>query len=151
MYLVDTDVISAGSPAKRSAPALLDWMDANSPRLYLSAIAIAEIEDGIAKARREGASRKARALAQWLEALLHLYADRVLPFDVAAARIAGRLSDLARGKGQSPGFPDVAIAAIAQAHSFTVLTRNLKHFAMFGMPAHDPFRSLPERIGIFAA
>ena len=143
MYLVDTDVISAGAPAKRSNPALLEWMDANSARLYLSAITIAEIEDGIAKARRQGASRKARALSQWLEALLHLYAERVQRFDVAAARIAGRLSDLARGKGQSPGFPDVAIAAIAQAHGFTVLTRSLKHFAVFGIPTHDPFRSLP--------
>lgn len=144
MYLVDTNVISAGAPAKRSNPALLEWMDANSARLYLSAITIAEIEDGIAKARRQGASRKARALSQWLEALLHLYAERVLPFDVTAARIAGRLSDIARGKGQSPGFPDVAIGAIAQAHGSTILTRNVKHFAVFGIPALDPFRSLPE-------
>src|SRR5947199_10172249 len=98
MYPVDTDVISADAPGKQRAPELLDWMDRNSERLYLSPIAIAEIEDGIAKARREGASRKAGLLSQWLEALLHLYSERVLPFDVAAARIAGRLSDLAPGK-----------------------------------------------------
>src|SRR5436305_723991 len=101
MYLVDTDVISAGAPGKLRTPALLDWMDRHSDRLYLAAVTIAEIEDGIAKLQREGASRKARALSQWLDALLHLYAERVLPFDVAAARIAGRLSDIARGKGQS--------------------------------------------------
>jgi predicted nucleic acid-binding protein len=71
------------------------------------------------------------------------YAERVLPFDVAAARIAGRWSDLARSKGQSPGFPDIAIAAIAQAHRLTILTHNLKHFAVFGILTHDPFRSLP--------
>src|ERR1051325_8990337 len=123
MYLVDTDVVSAGASSKRSDPALLGWMDRHSQRLYLSAISIAEIEDGIAKARREGASRKASSLSQWLDALLHLYAERVLPFDVAAARIAGRFSDVARGKGQSPGFADIAIAAIAKAHDFTVLTR----------------------------
>jgi hypothetical protein len=142
MYLVDTDVISAGAPAKRSNPALLEWMDRNSARLYLAAISIAEIEDGIAEARRDGAGRKA-SLSQWLDALLHLYADRVLPFDVTAARIAGRLSDLARGKGHSPGFPDIAIAAIAKAHDLTVLTRNLKRFTVFGLAAHDPFRALP--------
>ena len=143
MYLVDTDVISASAPAKRSNPALLAWMDANSHRLYLSALTVAEIEDGIAKARREGASRKASLLSRWLEALLHLYTERVLPFDVAAARIAGRFADAARGKGQSPGFPDIAIASVAEAHGFTLLTRNLKHFAVFGTPTHDPFRSLP--------
>jgi hypothetical protein len=143
MYLLDTDVLSAGAPAKQSNATLIEWMDRNSGLLYLSAISIAEIEDGIAKARREGASRKASLLSVWLDALLHLYADRVLPFDVTAARIAGRLSDLARGKGQSPGFPDIAIAAVAQANDLTVLTRNLKHFAVFGIPTHDPFRSLP--------
>src|SRR2546423_15250730 len=99
MYLIDTDVISAGAPGKQRAPELLAWMDRNSERLYLSAITIAEIEDGIAKARREGASRKASLLSQWLEALLHLYSERVLPLDVAAGRIAGRFSDLARSKG----------------------------------------------------
>ena len=143
MYLVDTDVISAGSPTKRRNAALLDWMDANSGRLYFSAITVAEVEDGIAKARREGAGRNTSLLSEWLNAVLHLYADRVLPLDVAAARIAGRLSDLARGKGYAPGFPDVAIAGIAQAHGLTVLTRNLKHFAPFGIAMHDPFRSLP--------
>lgn len=143
MYLVDTDVISAAAPAKRRTPELADWMDRHSARLYLSAVTIAEIEDGIAKARREGAGRKAAALAQWLDVLLHLYAERVLAFDVAAAHIAGRLSDLARSKGQSPGFADIAIAATAKAHGLTVLTRNLKRFAVFGVAAHDPFRTLP--------
>lgn len=143
MYLVDTDVISAAAPAKRHTPELVDWMDRHSARIYLSAVTIAEIEDGIAKARREGAGRKAAALTQWLDLLLHLYAERVLAFDLAAARVAGRLSDLARSKGQSPGFADIAIAATAKAHGLTVLTRNLKHFAVFGLAAHDPFRTLP--------
>ena len=143
MYLVDTDVISAAAPVKRRIPALLDWMERNSGRLYLSAVTIAEIEDGIAKARREGASRKAALLAEWLNVLLHLYSARVLAFDVTAARIAGGLADLARSKGQSPGFPDIAIAATAKAHGLTILTRNLKHFAVFGIAAHDPFRALP--------
>jgi len=71
--------------------------------LFLSSITVAEIEDEIAKARRAGARRKAARLAGWLEAVLHLYASRILPFDVAAARVDGTLSDRARSKGQSPG------------------------------------------------
>jgi predicted nucleic acid-binding protein len=69
---------------------------------------------------------------------------RVLPFDVVAARVAGRLSDGARSKGQSPGFPDLVIAAMASAHHLTVLTGNLRHFAPLGVPAHNPFEALPE-------
>jgi len=145
VYLVDTDVISAGAPTKRQpSTALALWMDRNSDRLFLSTITIAEIADGIAKARREGAHRKAAALTGWLDAVLHLYGDRVLPFDVTAARIAGALSDRARSKGRSPGFPDLAIAAIAAAHNLTLLTANLRHFAPLGVPAHNPLDALPD-------
>ena len=142
MYLVDTDVISAGTRL-RADNALTVWMDRNSDRLYLSAISIAEIEDGIAQLRRKGAAGKGAHLASWLEGLLHLYGDRVLAFDVTIARITGRLSDQARSQGRSPGFPDLAIAATATAHGLTVLTRNVRHFRPLGAPVHDPFASLP--------
>ena len=144
MYLVDTDVISAGASSKGAASvALITWMGRNSDGLFLSMITIAEIEDGIAKARRQGARAKAARLAGWLETVLHLYGSRILPFDVPAARIAGALSDLARGKGHTPGFADLAIAATATVHRLTVLTRNLRHFVPFGVPAHNPFDTLP--------
>lgn len=144
MYLVDTDVISAAAPSKAAAPAaLVRWMEAHSAELHLSAVSVAEIEDGIARARRRGARRQAAALAAWLETLLHLHAARVLPFDLAVARIAGRLSDLARGKGHAPGFPDIVIAATARQHRLTVLTRNVRHFEPLDVPVLDPFRQLP--------
>lgn len=144
MYLVDTNVISTGAPSKAAAPAeLVTWMDANSAALFISAVTVAEVEDGIAKARREGARRKANDLTAWLETLLHLYGDRVLSFDVGAARTAGALSDRARGKGHSPGFADIVIAATAKHHQLTILTRNLKHFEPFGVPVLDPFAALP--------
>ncbi|MGH7000812.1 MAG: type II toxin-antitoxin system VapC family toxin [Stellaceae bacterium] len=144
MYLIDTDVISAGAPARaRSFASVKAWMELNSERLFLSVITAAEIEDGIAKARREGARRKAADLAAWFETVLHLYGDKILPFDIGAARIAGRLSDRARGNGHAPGFADLAIAATAVANRLTMLTRNLRHFVPLGVPALDPFAGLP--------
>ena len=144
MYLVDTNVISAGSPAKAGAAAdLVAWMDAQSGALFLSAVTITEIEDGIAKARREGAVRKAENLAAWLETVLHLYGERVLPFDVGAARIAGALSDRARRQGCAPGFADIIIAATAGHHQLTILTRNMRHFELLGVPVLNPFEGLP--------
>lgn len=144
MYLVDTNVLSAGAPTK-AVPAveLIDWMDRNSRSLHLSVVTIAEIEDGIAKSRREGASRKAERLSEWLETLLHLYAAQILPVDLAIARHIGRLSDLARGQGHAPGLADLVIAATAQCHGWTVLTRNVRHFTPIGVPAQDPFNTLP--------
>ena len=148
MYLVDTDVLSAGAPDKaRAMTGLVQWMDRNSARLYLSVITVAEVEDGIAKARRQGANRKADRLADWLETLLHLYTARILPLDVAVARRLGRLSDQARGAGGAPGLADLAIAATAASRGFTVLTRNLRHFRPLDVPCHDPFDSLPAEAG----
>ena len=143
-YLVDTNVISATAPTaavKRSE--LIEWMDAHSSVLFLPAVTIAEIADGIAKARREGATRKASGLSAWLRALIHLYAERVLPFDTPTAEIAGALNDLARGRGYSPGFGDVAIAATARRHGLTILSRNARGFIPMDVTVIDPFAELP--------
>ncbi|MBK1664344.1 VapC toxin family PIN domain ribonuclease [Rhodospirillum rubrum] len=143
MYLVDTNVLSAGAPSRGAPVELIAWMDAHSAELFLSAVTVAEIEDGIAKLRREGATRKAADLMAWLDALLHLYGNRILPFDTAIARLAGVLSDRARAQGQAPGFADIAIAATAKHHDLTILTRNVRHFDCLGVPVIDPFAALP--------
>ena len=144
MYLVDTNVVSAGAPGRVGAPAeLMGWMERHSDWLYLSAITVAEIEDGIAKARREVARKKATLLASWLETVLHLYGARILPVDVAVARVLGALSDVARGRGVAPGFADLAIAATAQVFGFTALTRNVRHFQVLPVACCDPFVALP--------
>ena len=146
MYLVDTDVVSTGAPSKAAPPvALVAWMDENSADLYLSAVSIAEIEAGIARLRRQGASRRADGLTAWLDALLHLYAERVLPFEVRAARIAGALADRVRSHGHAPGFADVAIAATAKLRGLTILSRNTRHFEPLGVRLLDPFVRLPPR------
>lgn len=113
-------------------------MDRNSDKLNVSVVTIAEIEDGIAKSAREGASRKAGLLQEWLETLIHLYSAHFLPFDLAAARIAGALSDGARERGHTAGFADLAIAATARRHDLTILTSNLKHYAVLDVPAQNP-------------
>lgn len=144
LFLIDTNVISAAAPARAAlTPALAAWLAARSDTLYLSAITVTEIVDGVAKLQREGASRRAAALAAWLDALLHLHEDRVLAFDADVARQAGMLTDHARARGQNPGFADIAIAATASRHGLTLLTRNVRHFAFFDLPVIDPFVALP--------
>jgi predicted nucleic acid-binding protein len=143
MYLVDTNVVSAAAPSRPASPALIEWMDAQSASLFLSAVTVAEIEDGIAKLRREGATRKSANLTAWLETVLHLYGKRVLAFDTPTARIAGAMADRARGQGHAPGFADIIIAATAQHHGLTILSRNLRHLEPLGVIAIDPFAKLP--------
>ena len=116
-------------------------MDSHSPVLFLSAVTIAEIAEGIAKAKRQGARRKASDLAAWLRTVLHLYSDRVLPFDSPTAETAGAFADLSRG--HAPGFADIAIAATARRHDLTILSRNERHFAPMDVAVMDPFQELP--------
>jgi predicted nucleic acid-binding protein len=143
MYLVDTNVISAAAPSRPASPALVGWMDTHSASLFLSAITVAEIEDGITKSRREGATRKSADLTAWLETVLHLYGDRILVFDAATARIAGAISDRARGQGLAPGLAAIIVAATARHHGLTILSRNLRHLEPLGVAVIDPFVKLP--------
>jgi len=141
LYLIDTNVISAVAPARRRVTGdehLAAWVGANSERLFLSAITAAEIEDGIAKAGRIGATRKAEMLRQWWDAVLHLYGGRVVPFDLSMAATAGGLTDRARSLGLDPGFEDIAIAATAQTRGLTVVTANARHFRPLGVSVLEP-------------
>lgn len=150
MYLVDTNILSAGASASTSLSIgsvsrndLLAWMDAASDRLFLSVVTVTEIEAGIAKAARQGATRKAADLAEWLDALVHLYGTRILPVDPAIARLAGKLADVAQGGGFAPGTADILIAATGMRHGLVILTRNFRHFGPLGVAAINPFETLP--------
>jgi hypothetical protein len=69
--------------SRLASAGLAEWMDMHSAVLFLSAVTVAEIEDGITKLRRKGARRKSADLAAWLEAVRHLYDARILAFDMA--------------------------------------------------------------------
>jgi toxin FitB len=143
VYLVDTNVLSAAAPSRPVPSALVEWMDTHSAALFMSAVSVAEIEDGITKLLREGASRKSADLKAWLDTVLHLYGDRILAFDAATARIAGALSDRGRGLGHAPGLADVIIAATAKRYGLTILSRKIRHLEPLGVAVVDPFIKLP--------
>jgi toxin FitB len=140
MYLIDTNVLSALAPGRAQvSPGVAAWLKQESERLFLSAVTIAEIEAGVAKLRRLDANGRATALESWLNRLLATNADQILPLDVEAARLAGRLIDRARASGVNPGFADIAIAATAHVRGYTVLTANGRHFTPLGVAVLNPF------------
>jgi len=145
MFLLDTNVLSHVAPArrKRHDDKLAEWITLRSDDLWLSAITAAEIEDGITKAGRTGATKKAENLAEWWGEVRHYYADRILPLDLETAQETGRLMDRARAAGIVPGFEDVAIAATGKVNGLIVLTRNVKDFDPLGVRFHNPFDALP--------
>jgi len=144
-YLLDTSVLSALAPGKPAAPAqFVEWLQAQTDLLFIPCIAVAKLEQGIRKLRRSGGAARAAKLDSWMSGLVERYADRVLPLDAAASRVLGQIADQALAAGRHPGFPDVAIAALAKHHRLLVLTRNLRHFSPLGIACADPFERLPD-------
>jgi predicted nucleic acid-binding protein len=143
-YLLDTNVVSAFAPARpEPSTEFRQWLEAHSDELFLSVVSIVEIEAGVRKIRRKGNRKRAEQLAAWLDDVLENYGDHVLPLDVAAGRLAGAITDRVRAAGKSPGFSDIAIAAIAAQRDLVVLTANARHFGATGVPHVNPFEKLP--------
>ncbi len=138
-YLLDTSVLSLMAPGRVGvSPALRDWFRARGEQLFISTITVAEVQQGICKLQRTGAERRGQLLAEWLWELIETGADKIVGFDADAALKAGEISDAALAQGRYPGFPDVAIAAIAAARDMAVLTLNGKHFEPLGISFADP-------------
>lgn len=133
-YLLDTNVVSALRVRGRNL-AVEAW--ATSVPLgdqFISAFTVAEIERGVATKERIDASQGA-VLRRWLEDnVLPAFADRVLPFDLAAARILASY----RVPEHAP-FDDALIAAVAESARMMVVTRNARHFEPLGVPVLDPW------------
>jgi tRNA(fMet)-specific endonuclease VapC len=135
MYLFDTDVLSHVLKKRRSA-VLMDRLQKTPPAVqFTSTVNVAEIYFGVL---RKGSR----------EDLLRSYEDQVfprltiLPFDVASARVFGRIkADLER-RGLPRYETDLQIAAVALANNLTLVSGNIRHYSGIpGLRVEDWFAS----------
>jgi toxin FitB len=139
MFLIDTVTLSELRRRERD-PTVVKWFERQRTNdLSLSVITIGEIERGIARQRGTDPSF-ADALAAWLDRVLTLYGERIVPFDLRTARRWGALS-AALGNDSA----DLMIAATALEHGLIVVTRNVSDFQPTGVAAVDPFGRRPNR------
>jgi predicted nucleic acid-binding protein len=139
MFLIDTVMLSELRKRTRG-PMVVNWFERQrTTDLFLSVISIGEIERGIARQRTNDPGF-AGALAEWLDRVLTLYGERILPFDLRTARRWGTLS-AALGNDSA----DLMIAATALEHGLTVVTRNVSDFGPSGVAVLDPFGRRPNR------
>lgn len=139
MFLIDTDVLSALGKRQRNPNVAAWFASQRDGDLFLSVVTIGEIERGITLQQRQDPAF-ATTLAAWLDQVLAAYGDRILPFDLPAARRWGALS-ATLGNDSA----DLQIAATALEHGLTVVTRNVSDFAPAGVPALDPFKPPQQR------
>lgn len=95
---------------------------------------IAEIERGVVAKERTDPAQGA-VLRHWFENyVLIAFSQRILPFDLTAARILATY----RVPEHAP-FDDALIAAVAQAHNMIVATRNTRQISPLGIDCLNPW------------
>ncbi len=135
--LLDTNVLSE---AQRPAPDpnVLGWLDSiDEDRVFISVASIAELRRGVAL-MDDG--RRRATLTGWLaNDLPARFAERILPIDQAVAERWGDLMAQSRRSGVALSVMDGFFAATALARDLTLVTRNVRDFAPFGVQLHNPW------------
>ena len=132
MYLLDTNVVSE---LRRARPhgAVVAWLHSvEDSSLHLSTVTLGEIQAGIELTREQDAA-KAADLEAWLDLVADVY--NLVPMDGPVFR---RWATLMHRRSDTL-YEDAMIAATAQVHGLTVVTRNVADFAVFGVPLFNPF------------
>ena len=139
MIMLDTNVIS--EPLRKAPESrVIEWIDAQAiETLFLSAITVAEVRFGVALL--PPGKRKDRLRDRLESEVVPLFAERVLPFDLAVTRTYAELMAKARATGLTIGTSDGLIAATAAANRMTIATRDTKPFAAAGVPTMNPWES----------
>ena len=137
MYLIDTDVISEARKGEKANPGVKAFFrDAarDGAALYLSAITVGELRQGVEVIRHRGDASQATRLERWLERVSGDFGQAILSFDQEAAQVWGRLR---APNAENP--LDKQIAATALIHDLIVVTRNVSHYEATGVRLLNPF------------
>lgn len=127
-YLLDTNIISELT-RRRPNPGVLDWASRVTEHL-ISAITVDELWFGISRCPTIN-------LTDWLKQYTEQHT--VLPVTEDIAMRAGRMRGEFSRRGIAREQSDMLIAATAQAHNLTLVTRNVRDFDACGIALLDPF------------
>lgn len=148
MYLLDTNVVSEYRKRDHANAGVIDFFAARRPdELYLSVQVVGEIQAGIEKLREAGSTNKVALYQAWLQdSLLADYSQRILPFDIDAARMWGALNG---GVEKDRHTSDRQMAAIALLRpGMTMVTRDVGSPGFlaarrYGLALLNPFTQAP--------
>ncbi|EAR20636.1 type II toxin-antitoxin system VapC family toxin [Nitrococcus mobilis] len=137
MYLLDTNIVSELRKAKagKANKNVKAWGESvSATSLYLSAIAILELEMGVLLIERRD-PLQGKMLRTWLDDyVLPAFSERILAVDTAVARRCAKLHVPNR-----PSDRDALIAATALVHGMAIVTRNVADFEPTGVEVFNPW------------
>jgi predicted nucleic acid-binding protein len=135
-WLLDTCVLSELSKPAPSA-GVVQWLEAaEEETLWLSVLTNGELRFGVAKLP-SGARRK--RLDGWVDGVEARFSGRVLAVGPREARRWGELRARLRARGIALAVVDGLLAATADVHGLTLVTRNVRDVAATGVRILDPF------------
>jgi len=120
IYLLDTNTCIVYLRG-RSEQVTQAMRQVQADDIALCAIVVAELYEGAHRS-----AQQAHNLARVAEFVARFI---ILPFDTAAAEIAGRHGADLAARGMPIGAHDLQIAAIALAHGLTLVTHNTREFS----------------------
>lgn len=136
MFVLDTNVL-AELMRRQRVPEIADWIASQDEALlFITAISQAEIFAGLS-VMPDG--RRRRDLERSARDMFEEFADRVLPFDPAAAVAYADLFARRRAGGRPAATLDLMIAAIARSHNAGVVTRDTSGFVDCDVDVVNPW------------
>lgn len=129
-FLCDTNILSE-LVRKQPDPGVDRWAR-TTRRIATSSITVEEIFFGLAW-------KPHPRIRSWFEGVLETYCE-VLPVTAEIAKRAGELRGERQARGDIRSPADMMIAATAQVHQLTLVTRNVRHFLDCGIPLLNPFQ-----------
>ena len=137
-FLLDTNIVSELVKPKPE-PKVVEWIEAtNEELLFLSVLTLGEIRKGIASIKDP--ARQVKLEAWVVGALPVRFANRILSIDKSIAERWGVLTATAKtSANRRVPVIDGLLAATAQHHNLTLVTRNTADLLGTGIQVFNPW------------
>lgn len=132
-FLLDTNVISETRKKRPDARMVAFMHSIRDAELFLSVLTVGELRKG-AEIRARRNQSEGQDLHAWIDDVEAEFGQRILPVDIATARLWGELSST-----RPRAVIDTILAATAIAHSLTFVTRNVRNVGDIQIDVLNPW------------
>jgi predicted nucleic acid-binding protein len=136
-FLLDTNVVSEWVRPRPDHNVVAWLAEVDEEQVFMSVVSFAELRHGVDLLP---AGRRRDRLEDWIaDDLATRFDGRVLDIERRVADAWGRVMARSQRAGRRLGSMDAFIAATAESHELTLVTRNVRDFDGVGIPLHDPW------------